>query len=225
MPARIQRIGVSRGHGSRLTALVVRRTRARHPDSRNRGGHLVRPYSNRRRNALRRLRGDVPGAPAGDGTLGPRPTTAPPAATPPAAPAAGSAGATGSAVPGRPDRPPTAAEVARGPSVFASRTKSSRWIRSAVPAVGGGWPWSRGSPRRPPSTLSPRPSSAAGDRVALREREGPGAPRGVRSRLVAPRGVTPTRPRRQETVHPGSAVGGRCARSATRSLSRHALRG
>ncbi len=81
MPARIQRIGVSRGPGSRLTALVVRRTRARHPDSRNRGGHLGRPYSNRRRNALRRLRGDVPGAPAGDGTLDPRPTTAPPAAT------------------------------------------------------------------------------------------------------------------------------------------------
>ncbi len=78
------------------------------------GMHLVRfygAYSNRRRNALRRLRGEVEGAPAGDGALGPRPRAAPPAATP--APC-GSEEA--SAVPGPPDRPPTAAEVARAVS-------------------------------------------------------------------------------------------------------------
>ena len=80
----------------------------------DKGMHLVRfygAYSNRRRGALRRLRGEVEGAPAGDGTLGPRPRAAAPAATP-----AGSGSATASAVPGRPDRPPTAAEVARAVS-------------------------------------------------------------------------------------------------------------
>ncbi len=69
------------------------------------GMHLVRFYgacSNRRRNALRRRRRDVPGVPAGDGTLGRRPTAAPPAATP-----AGFAGANASAGPSPPDRVPS----------------------------------------------------------------------------------------------------------------------
>ena len=80
----------------------------------DKGMHLVRfygAYSNRRRGALRRLRGEVEGAPAGDGTLGPRPKAAALAATP-----AGSGSATASAGPGRADRPPTAAEVARAVS-------------------------------------------------------------------------------------------------------------
>ena len=65
----------------------------------------------------------------------------------------------------------------------------------------------------------PGPSSAAGDRVAVRGSEGPGAPRGVRSRRVTSR---PRDPAGRKPSILGTRWGGRCARSAPRSLSGHA---
>ena len=163
----------------------------------DKGMHLVRfygAYSNRRRGALRRLRGEVEGAPAGDGTLGPRPKAAALAATP-----AGSGSATASAGPGRADRPPTAAEVARAVSwakllrkVFevdplrCPRCGGSMaviaWITEAATIDPESWPTvvGRGSSRR------------------SRERRPGHPPR----RDVAPRGVPGTRLGRQETVSP-----------------------
>ncbi len=145
------------------------------------------------------------GAPAGDGTLVPRPTTAPPAATPPAAPPAGSAGATTSAVPGPPDRPPTAAEVARAVSWAEAAAEEVFEVEPLrCPRCGGSL-----------AVVAWITEADTIDRLlAHRRRRGiespsreprPGRPP---RRDVAPRGVPCTRRSRQETVSPRRGRGG-----------------
>ena len=67
--------------------------------------------------------------------------------------------------------------------------RRSRWIRFAVPAAGGAWPWSRGSPRRPPSTGSSPIVVGGGSSRCSRERRPGRRPR----HDVAPRRVPYTR--------------------------------
>ncbi len=123
----------------------------------------------------------------------------------------------------RPPRPPRAPVARRRPPCRAHPTgrrprrrwrarwagrsccgRYSRWIRLAVPAAGGAWPWSRGSPTQRRWTGSWPIVVGGGSSHPSRECRPGHPPR----RDVAPRGVTSTRPRRQETVHPWSAVGG-----------------